>query len=74
MQSAREQFAFFLEISVELLSQSCLAPFVGAHCGPQMLLQMDNRSLTGATSIAMSHMSDNMYWMPLFSTEPLKCD
>jgi len=66
MQNGSEQFEFFLEISAELLSQSCPAPFAGARSGPQMLLQRDNKSLTGATSIAMSHMSGNMYWVPLF--------
>lgn len=47
----------YLENSFELFSQSCLAPFLmpkGAQSGAQMLLQRDDRSSTGVTSVAMS--------------------
>lgn len=52
MQNVREQFEFSLGISAKLLSQICLAPLLGAHS--QMLLQKVIRSLSGATSIALS--------------------
>lgn len=62
--SVREQVEFFLKISVQLLSRSCLAHFLmpkSAQSGPQMLLQRDDRSSTSATSVAMSQMSENMH-------------
>lgn len=52
MQNVREQFEFSLSISAKLLSQSCLAPPPGARS--RMLLRKVIRSLTGATSIALS--------------------